>query len=136
MDEGQVLDLAPNVKTFKRALYSPNTASVDPRQVCAALKEDLLKAGVEIIFNTKYLGHSGQTVKTNQGELEAGKIINCAGLYADKIAGDFGFGKKYTMIPFKGLYLKYAKNKTDVNINVYPVPNLKILFWACTTPRP
>src|SRR5208282_149333 len=37
-------------------------------------------------------------------------------------------GTKYTMIPFKGLYLKYTKNKSDININVYPVPNLKNPF--------
>ena len=32
------------------------------------------------------------------------------------------------MIPFKGLYLKYTKNKTDIKINIYPVPNLKNPF--------
>ena len=67
-------------------------------------------------------------MKTNQGEFEATKIINCAGLYADKVAQDFGFGKQYTMIPFKGIYLKYTKNKTDVKTNIYPVPNLKNPF--------
>jgi L-2-hydroxyglutarate oxidase LhgO len=128
IDEAEVLKLAPNVKTFKRALYSPNTASVDPKQVCAALKEDLLQKGVDFSFNTKYLGRSGNIIKTDQGDFEADKTINCAGLYADRVAADFGFGLKYTMIPFKGLYLKYTKNKTDININVYPVPNLKNPF--------
>jgi len=128
VDEAEVLKLDHNVKTFKRALYSPNTASVDPKQVCAALKEDLLKTGVEFSFNTKYLGRKDNVVKTNQGDFQADKIINCAGLYADRIAADFGFGLKYTMIPFKGLYLKYTKNKTDININVYPVPNLNNPF--------
>jgi L-2-hydroxyglutarate oxidase len=32
------------------------------------------------------------------------------------------------MIPFKGLYLKYTKNTTDVKTNIYPVPNLKNPF--------
>ena len=32
------------------------------------------------------------------------------------------------MIEFKGLYLKYTKNKTDVKMNIYPVPNLKNPF--------
>ena len=35
IDEAEVFDIAPNVKTFKRALYSPDTASVDPKEVCA-----------------------------------------------------------------------------------------------------
>jgi (S)-2-hydroxyglutarate dehydrogenase len=128
MDEAEVFDIEPNVKTFKRALYSPDTASIDPKEVCTALKEDLLKAGVEFSYNTKYSGHSGNIIQTNQGDFEADKIINCAGLYADRVAQDFGFGAKYTMIPFKGLYLKYTKNKSDVNINIYPVPNLKNPF--------
>ena len=128
VDESQVFDIDPNVKTYKRALYSPDTASIDPKEVCAAIKDDLIKLGVEFSYNTKYLGHSIDIVQTNQGDFEGDKIINCAGLYADKIARDFGFGLKYTMIPFKGLYLKYTKNKSDVNINIYPVPNLKNPF--------
>lgn len=128
IDESEVFDIDPNVKTYKRALYSPDTASIDPKEVCASLKEDLLKIGVKFSYDTKYLGHSLNIVRTDLGEFEGGKIINCAGLYADKVAQDFGFGSKYTMIPFKGLYLKYTKNKTDININVYPVPNLKNPF--------
>lgn len=51
-------------------------------------------------------------------------FINAAGLYADKIAKDYQFAKKYTIIPFKGMYLKYEKNTTDIQTNIYPVPNL------------
>ena len=128
VDEAQAKDIEPNIKTFKKALYSPDTASVDPKQVCAAIKDDLLKMGVEFLYGTKYLGHKGNVVETTQGEFDGGKIISCAGLYADKVAQDFGFGMKYTMIPFKGLYLKYTKNKTDVKTNIYPVPNLNNPF--------
>ena len=39
IDEAQAFDIDPNVKTFKRALYSPDTASIDPKEVCAALKD-------------------------------------------------------------------------------------------------
>ena len=128
IDEAQALDIDPNVKTFKRALYSPDTASIDPKEVCAALKEDLLKTGVEFSYHTKYSGRSANIIQTSQGDFEGDKIINCAGLYADRVAQDFGFGIKYTMIPFKGIYLKYTKNKTDINVNIYPVPNLKNPF--------
>ena len=60
--------------------------------------------------------------------LSAGKIINTAGLYADKVARDFGFSQKYTIIPFKGIYLKYKGHNNPVTTNVYPVPNLKNPF--------
>ena len=128
VDESKARELEPNVKTYKRALYSPDTASVDPKQVCHRLREDLLIQAVDFSYETKYLGHQGSVMKTSKGDFEAGKMISCAGLYADKIAQDFGFGKQYTMIPFKGLYLKYTKNKTDVKMNIYPVPNLNNPF--------
>lgn len=126
--EAQAKEIEPNVKTFKKALYSPDTASVDPKEVCLSIKNDLQKQGVEFSYNTKYSSRTGNVVETTQGVFEGNVIINAGGLYADKIAQDFGFGRKYTMIPFKGLYLKYTKNKTDVKINIYPVPNLKNPF--------
>ena len=128
VDEAEAAEIEPNVKTFKKALFSPDTASLDPQQLCAALARVLSKAGVEIRLGTRYLGRFPGGVRTTKGDFHAAKIINCAGLYADRIAQDFGFGRRYTMIPFKGLYLKYTKNKTDVRINIYPVPNLKNPF--------
>jgi L-2-hydroxyglutarate oxidase len=118
----------PGVFTYKKALYSPHTASLEPAAVLVALKDDLIKAGIEFVFAAEFKGCQGQIVRTGKGEYEGKKIINCAGLYADRVAQHYGFGKKYTMIPFKGLYLKYAKNKTDVKMNVYPVPHLKNPF--------
>ncbi len=129
IDEQKALAIEPNVKTYRKALYSPETASVDPKEVCAVLKKELEGQGAAFSFQTPYVARGAKNiVLTNKGEFEATMIINCAGLYADKIAHDFGFGKDYTIIPFKGLYLKYAKNKTDVRMNIYPVPNLKNPF--------
>jgi len=128
IDEQMALEIEPNIKTYKKALHSPDTASVNPGEVCSTLKKDLETEGVEFKFQTKYLGTQEYALKTNQGDFKARKIINCAGLYADKVAKDFGFGAQYTMIPFKGLYLKYTKNKTDVKMNIYPVPNLNNPF--------
>ncbi len=128
IDEAKARDIEPNVKTFKKALFSPDTATIDPKQVCFSLKEDLLNLDIEFVFQAEYLKRSDRTIHTTSGDYSAKKLINCAGLYADKIAQDFGFGRQYTMIPFKGLYLKYTKNKTDVKINIYPVPNLQNPF--------
>ena len=30
--------IEPNVKTYKKALYSPDTASVDPKEVCSKIE--------------------------------------------------------------------------------------------------
>lgn len=128
IDEKQAEEIEPNVRTYQKALYSPNTASVDPIEVCQHLKDDLKKSGVTFSFKTAFLGHKNEVIQTTSGEFKGKRIINCAGLYADVIAQDFGFGHDYTLIPFKGLYLKYTKNTTDIKTNIYPVPNLKNPF--------
>ncbi|MFA5060169.1 MAG: L-2-hydroxyglutarate oxidase [Candidatus Omnitrophota bacterium] len=128
IESAKAEEIEPNIHTFRKALHSPLTASVDPKEVCRSLQADLQNMQVQFSFNAGYLSRKGNTIQTNQGDFSAEKIINCAGLYADKIAHDFGFGKQYTIVPFKGIYLEYSKNKTDIKTNIYPVPNLKNPF--------
>jgi (S)-2-hydroxyglutarate dehydrogenase len=125
-EEAKKID--PNVMTYKRALYSPNTSSVDPVQVCRHMQEENERCGVEFQFCTVFRSHDNNRIATNRGAFECHYLINAAGLYADRIAQNFGFGQKYTIMPFKGIYLKYEKNKSDVATNIYPVPNLKNPF--------
>ena len=128
IDEKELAAIDPNAKTCERALYSPTTATVDPVAVCAALKKELLGRDVAFYFNCPYIKNlQSNAVMTGQGVFEAGTIINAAGLYADIIARDFGFGKDYVIVPFKGIYLKYRGGK-PVSTNVYPVPDLKNPF--------
>ena len=130
IDENELSSIEPNAKTFKTALYSPTTATVDPAALCLSLKDRLLKSGADLLFSEGYAARlGGNAVKTLSGRtIEAGHIINAAGLYADKIAKDFGFSKNYTIIPFKGIYLKYSGEDQPLKVNVYPVPNLKNPF--------
>lgn len=130
IDEQELAEIDPNARTTGIALYSPSTATVDPAQVCHALREDLEKAGVRFLFGQGYVGRQGQgAVVTAAGvTIESGLIINAAGLYADRIARDFGFSRNYTIIPFKGIYLKYTGPDKPVRTNIYPVPNLKNPF--------
>ncbi len=128
--EAEMKEVDPNAKTFKYALYSPSTATVDPTEVNKAVRDELLAAGVKIVFNEGYKRKiDGNTIETTGGKtFSANQVINTAGLYADKIARDFGFSQKYTIIPFKGIYLKYTKKDKPIKINIYPVPNLKNPF--------
>ena len=122
------MKIEPNVRTHQHALWSPKTATVDPREVCAALKAQLIDDGVRFQLNTAALAIQEGILHTTRGSIAFRKLINCAGLYADRFAQQHGFGKSYTMIPFKGLYLKYPGNPTNIKTNIYPVPNLKNPF--------
>ena len=134
ISEGDLLKIDGNVRTFKKALYSPTTASVDPVEVCNKLKEKIESfdnSEVAFRLGEGYLRKIGlNKIKTTDNEILIAekKIINTAGLYADRIAKDFNFSKNMTIIPFKGIYLKYTNRDNPVKINVYPVPNLKNPF--------
>ncbi|MBF0287504.1 MAG: L-2-hydroxyglutarate oxidase [SAR324 cluster bacterium] len=130
IDLNELAEIDPNVQTYQKALFSPTTATVDPAEVCRAIQKDLEAQRVEILFNESYArrmdDHTIQTVSGRRYQAE--KIINCAGLYADKVAKDFGFSQDYTIIPFKGIYLKYTKPDQPIRTCIYPVPNLKNPF--------
>ena len=129
IDEESLSKEFPEVKTYKKALLSPTTATVDPKEVTKKFEEVAKNLGVNILLNTKYLHRIGtNTVLTNQGAIKYNILINAAGLYADKIAKDFDCAKDYVIIPFKGIYLKDSKNAIDLSTNIYPVPNLKNPF--------
>jgi L-2-hydroxyglutarate oxidase len=128
ISEEEAYKIEPNCRTFKKALWSPRTSTIDPIAICKSFEKELKEKGVRFLFNCSYLSQSENECLTSLGRIKAHKVINAAGLYADKIAKDFGFGSKYSILPFKGLYLKYTKNKTDIKTNIYPVPNLKHTF--------
>lgn len=133
MSEEEVSAIDPNVKTCHKALYSPTTATVDPVEVCQCMKRELQQKGVTFYFDTTYLrcvkrDDQSMQIRTSKGEYRCSYFINAAGLYADQIAHEFGFGGAYTILPFKGIYLEYAKNKSDVRTNIYPVPDLENPF--------
>ncbi len=130
LTETELFDIEPNAKTFQKALYSPATATVDPKEISACLMAELAQKGVQFFFNEEYQSLAeNNVIKASSGEqYSCDKIINCAGLYADKIARDFGFSQNYTIIPFKGIYLKYSGRETPIKMNIYPVPNLNNPF--------
>lgn len=120
--------IEPRVKTCERALFSPTTSSVNPTTVMKAMEDDARRDGITIICNCRYLQKTPDGILTSSGSIVAGFIINAAGLYADKIALDFGFSQNYRILPFKGLYLYSNESPGALRTNIYPVPDLKYPF--------
>lgn len=120
--------LEPRARTHERALYSPTTSSVDPVRVVQALEQDARADGVRIHHGVRYLGSRPDRVLTSTGEMRVGYVVNAAGLYADHIARDYGFGKRYRILPFKGLYLYSDEAPGALRTHIYPVPDLRNPF--------
>ena len=126
--ETEAREIEPRVRTRERALYSPSTASVDPTEVMRAFAADARRMGVDILTNVRYLGVRSGVISTSRGAMEAGYLINASGLFADRVAKDFGFASHYRILPFKGLYL-YAEDRSEpLRTNIYPVPDLRNPF--------
>jgi L-2-hydroxyglutarate oxidase LhgO len=128
LTEAEAKRIEPRVKTYQRALFSPRTSTVNPLHVVDAMQRDATQEGIEIRFDTAYISRTDQGVRTNSDTIAAGYVVNAAGLYADKIALDYGFSEKYRILPFKGLYLYSNEPPGAIRTNIYPVPDLRNPF--------
>ncbi len=128
LTEAEAKRIEPRVKTYQRALFSPRTSTVNPLHVVDAMQRDAIQEGIEIRFDTAYISRTDQGVRTNSDTITAEYVVNAAGLYADKIAMDYGFSEKYRILPFKGLYLYSNESPGAIRTNIYPVPDLRNPF--------
>jgi L-2-hydroxyglutarate oxidase len=128
LTEAEARTIEPRVKTHQRALFSPTTSSADPRRVIEEMTLDAKSEGIEIRTGAPYLRVTNGVVTTPQESFTAGHVVNAAGLYADKIAVDFGFSERYRILPFKGLYLYSDEPPGAFRTNIYPVPDLRNPF--------
>jgi len=92
------------------------------------LVRDAHEAGIRILPQTAYLGRTRDGVRTSSGIIRAGYVVNAAGLYADRIARDYGYARDIRIFPFKGLYLYEDGDEAGLRRHIYPVPDLKNPF--------
>lgn len=131
IDEGRLAGLEPNARTAGVALFSPDTACVDPVAVLESLRRDLESGGkATLLANCLFTGLKGSAkAVTSRGEISFGKFVNAAGAYCDRVAHRFGVGREYRLIPFKGVYRKLRKELSHtVRGNIYPVPDIRNPF--------
>ena len=128
LTEEQAREIEPRVKTCERAIFSPTTTSADPHRVMEEMTQDAINEGITIHAGAPYVRGQKGMVFTPRGSFAAGHVINAAGLYADKIALDFGFSERYRILPFKGLYLYSDEPPNAFRTNIYPVPDLRNPF--------
>jgi (S)-2-hydroxyglutarate dehydrogenase len=123
-----VREIEPRAITYRRAVFSPLTASTDPVAVAKCMEQDARSEGITIYNSVSYVKLEQDCVRTTDGAYNAGYVVNCAGLYADKVARDFGFSRRFRILPFKGLYLKSEEPPGAFRTNLYPVPDLRNPF--------
>jgi L-2-hydroxyglutarate oxidase LhgO len=123
ISEEELKKIEPVAKTFKRALWSPNTSVANPSQVVQQMASNFINAGGKVLLNSIARISSDHELSINGSKVKANHVINATGLYADKVAKRFGFADGYTMLPFIGLYFYAPKYKDLLNSHIYPVPD-------------
>lgn len=129
----EICRIEPTVKDFAvGALRIPSTGAVSPYKLTIAYAENAKQNGVTISLNTAVLSiaHTDNeitSVTTNRGILTAKCVINCAGVFADKIAEMAG-DRYYSIHPRKGVdLLMDPKGKGLPSNSVSLSPTLKTL---------
>lgn len=135
VSEAEARAIEPRVRTLDRALWCPDTAAVDPSAVVAELVREADRAGITVRTGVAWRGWDGRTLTTD-GPIDAGVVVNCAGMYADRIAHAHGLAHDLRLLPFKGLYLYGDTEAQPLACHVYPVPDLDMPFlgvhWTVT----
>lgn len=129
----EVKEYEPYV-TCVEGMWVPQTGIVDYKVVAQKMADKLRKLGAELLFNEKVTGltkgHSISIIKTERNTYETKLVINCAGLYSDKIAQmsqDRPIDVR--IVPFRGEYFKIRPEKHYLVKNlIYPVPDPNFPF--------
>ena len=132
LQKEDINEYEPHVVGLK-GLFIPQTGIVDFTEVTNTYAQIIKWAGGEIETNCKFLSSSASLnellINSTKGEIRTKFLINCGGLYSDRIAKLCGVDPGLQIIPFRGEYYKLIKEKEHlVNNLIYPVPNTKFPF--------
>ena len=131
VDEKGLSTIEPHARNVGNALYSPDTAVIDPKSVLTALADDIVALGGTIVFCAKVrrVCAEKRLVTTHRDVFQYGHLVNAAGLEADRLAHQMGVGLRYRILPFKGAYKKVSPDSpAQFRGLVYPVPDPELPF--------
>lgn len=125
-------EFEPNVRCV-RALRVETTGIIDYVGVCRVLADQIREAGGILRFDEAFVSAKeaadGIVVTTAKDELRADLLVNCAGLYSDRVAAASGIEPSVRIVPFRGEYFELTEERQSlVNGLIYPVPDPRFPF--------
>lgn len=124
----QVFALEKNLsRNIKGALYAPTSAVVCPYELTIHSIGNAMDNGCDLIRNFEVVSINKSdcyTIYSKDGRsIEAEYVINCAGLFSDKIAQMVG-DDSFSIVPRAGEYMLLDKEAGDlVEATIFRVPN-------------
>jgi L-2-hydroxyglutarate oxidase len=124
----QLKEYEPHVNGLA-GIHVPQTGIVDYSLVANKYGERLTNSGAKIQLGEKVIQINGTEVVTSKSRYETKLLLNCAGLYSDKVAAMTTTDLNVKIIPFRGEYYKLKKEKESLVRNlIYPVPDPNFPF--------
>lgn len=128
----ELREIEPNVAGLA-AIHVPEEGIVDYLAVCAALQRTIKAAGGAVRTASRVIRvdetATGWVVATSAVEHECDYLINCAGLFSDRVAELAGITRTVRVVPFRGEYfLLRPAAQSLVRHLVYPVPDARFPF--------
>jgi len=129
---GELKELEPHA-SGRAAIRVPSTGIVDFKKVAEAFAALVREKGGELRPGTRVedISEGGRevVVHTNNGAFHARVLVNCAGLYSDRVARLCGVEPGAKIVPFRGEYYELRPEKRYLVKNlIYPVPNPNFPF--------
>ncbi len=128
----EIKSIEPHTAGIK-GIVVPQTGIVDYKVVAQKYAEVFTALGGIIQLNTKVENVKTEdkaiNIITNKGAIESQLLINCAGLYSDKVAAYSIPNLDVKIVPFRGEYYALKKEKRSLVKNlIYPVPDPNFPF--------
>jgi L-2-hydroxyglutarate oxidase len=133
IDPARAREYEPEVACVS-ALRVETTGIIDFPGVCDALVRQLAGTDADLRLGTPALairpGRSGGVeVATGSDVVRADALVNCAGLYSDRIARLAGLTPRARIVPFRGEYYELRPERRHlVRGLIYPVPDASLPF--------
>jgi L-2-hydroxyglutarate oxidase len=116
-----------------RALVVPATGITDYAVVCEKYAELISTAGGTVLTSAAATGirrtANEIVVETSRGAFSTDSLINCAGLFSDRISRMAGDEPGVMIVPFRGEYYDLTPERASlVRALIYPVPDPRFPF--------
>ena len=127
IDSAELRELEPHAAGLQ-ALLVPSTGITDYAAVCEKYAELITRQGATVLCSAPAQAikcwANEMVVETPQGAFSASALINCAGLYSDRICRMSGDDPGVMIVPFRGEYYDLVPERASlVRGLIYPVPD-------------
>jgi len=130
--DSALIDKEPNSKILQ-GLFVPQAGVVDYKVVTEMMALTFKESGGEIEYFQEIIDikdeQDSKLVSSKKQTFAGDFLINCAGLFSDKVAKLDGLNPKVQIIPFRGEYYEIVNQKTDLlNNMIYPIADPDLPF--------